>query len=164
MIENVDSQEKYGKHLDLESSRVSSTSSSLELSTLGDDLRSLTLVRTETEVSDSLSGVSWASEEDGVLTLWSSQSQLVQSDSLTTSLDDSSLGTSSESQSGDGGLWGLQQSDVVSDGTNDNDGLLSSTLLLQGSVDSGNRHRWSVNLRQEQRLQDNLVETGVSTT
>lgn len=150
--------------LDLESSRVSSTSSSLELSTLGNNLRSLTLVRTETKVSNGLSGVSWTSDKDGVLTLRSSQSQLVQGDSLTTSLQDSSLGTSSESQSGDSGLWGLQQSEVVGNGTNDNDGLLSSTLLLQNLVDSGKGNWRSVDLGKEQRSQDDLVERRVSTT
>lgn len=121
-------------------------------------------MRTETEVSDSLSRVSWTSDEDGVLTLWSSQGQLVQGNSLTTSLDDSSLSTGSESQSGDSGLWGLQQSDVISDGTDNNDGLLSSTLLLQDIVNSRDRDWWSVNLRQEQRSQDDLVKWSVSTT
>lgn len=121
-------------------------------------------MRTETEVSDSLSGVSWASEDDGVLTLWSSDSQLVQGDSLTTSLDDSSLGRGGESQSGDGDLRDIQQSDVVGDGTNNNDSLVSSTLLLQGHVDSGKRHRRSVDLGQEQRSQDNLVEWSIGTT
>lgn len=121
-------------------------------------------MRTETEVSDSLSGVSWTSDEDGVLTLWSSQGQLVQGDSLTTSLDDSGLSTGSESQSGNSGLWGLQQSNVVSDGTDNNDGLLSSTLLLQHIVDSRDGNWRSVDLGQEQRSQDDLVESRVSTT
>lgn len=155
---------KFKARLDLETSRSSSTSGSLELSTLRLDSWSLVLVRTETEVSDGLSGVSWTSEEDGVLALWSSDSQLVQGDSLTTSLDDSSLGRGGESQSGNGGLWNLQQSDVIGDGTNNDNGLVSSTLLLQGVVDSGKRHWWSVDLRQEQRSQDNLVEWSVGTT
>lgn len=150
--------------LNLETSRSSSTSGSLELSTVRKDSWGLVLVRTEAEVSDSLSGVSWASDDDGVLTLRSSDSQLVQGDSLTTSLDDSSLGRGGESQSSDGGLRDVQQSDVVGDGTNNDDGLVSSTLLLQGRVDSGKRHRRSVDLGQEQRSQDDLVERSVGTT
>lgn len=155
---------RFKTNLDLETSRSSSTSGSLELSTVRQDSWGLVLVRTETEVSDSLSGVSWTSDEDGVLALWSSDSQLVQGDSLTTSLDDSSLGRGSESQSGNGGLWNIQQSDVVGDGTNNNDSLVSGTLLLQGVVDSGKRHWRSVDLRQEQRSQHNLVEWSVGTT
>lgn len=149
--------------LDLETSGVSSTSGLLELSTLGHNLRSLVLVRTEAEVSDSLSSVSWASDKDGVLTLRGSQSQLVQGDSLTTSLENLGLGAASESQSSDGGLWNLQQSDVVGDGTNNNNSLLGSTLLSDNGGDLGKRHRWSVDLGQEQRLQHNLVEWGVGT-
>lgn len=151
-------------NLDLETSRSPSTSSSLELSTLRQDSWGLVLVRTEAEVSNSLSVRSWTSQDQSVLTLWSSQSQLVQSDSLTTSLQDGSSGTSSESQSGDGSLRELQQSAVVGDGTNNNDGLVLVTLLLQGSGDSGDRNRWSVDLRQEQRSQDDLVELRLSTT
>lgn len=120
-------------------------------------------MRTETKVSNSLSGVSWASDNDGVLTLWSSQSQLVQGDSLTTSLEDSSLSTGSESQSSDGSLWSVQQSNIVSDSANNDDGLLSSTLLLQHIVDSGEGHWWSVDLGQEQRSQDHLVEWSIGT-
>lgn len=149
--------------LDLETSGVSLTSSSLELSTLRHDLWSLVLVRTEAEVSNSLSGVSGASDNDGVLALRSSQGQLVQGDSLTTSLDNSSLGTSSESQSGDGNLWNLQQSEVIGDSSDNNDGLLSGTLLSNNGVDLSKRHWRSVDLGQEQRLQDDLVEWGIST-
>lgn len=121
-------------------------------------------MRTHAEVSDSFSGVSWASNEDGVLTLRSSQGQLVEGDSLTTSLEDSSLGTGSESQSGDNSLWSFQQSDVVGNGTNNNDDLLRGTFLLQDTGDSGDRHRRSVDLRQKQRSQHDLVEWRVGTT
>ena len=65
---------------------------------------------TETEVSGGFSGVSGASDDQSVLTLWSSDSQLVQSDSFTTSLQDSCLGTGSESQSSDGSLWEVKDS------------------------------------------------------
>lgn len=119
---------------------------------------------TETKVSDGFSGVSWTSQDQGVLTLWSSDSQLVQSDGFTTSFDDLGSGTSGESQSGNGGLWEFKDSGVVSDGTNDDDSLVGSTFLFQSSGDSRDRDRRSVDLGQEQRLQDNLVEWSIGTT
>ena len=88
----------------------------------------------------------------------------VQSDDFTTSLQDGGLGTSSESQGSDSSLREVQQSGVSSDGTNDNDGLVSSTLLLQGTGDSGDRNWRSVDLGQEQRSQDDLVEWSIGTT
>lgn len=121
-------------------------------------------MRTETKVSDSLSGVSWTSQDQSVLTLWSFDGQLVQSDGFTTSLDDLGSGTSSESQSSNGGLWEFKDSGVVSDGTDNDNDLVSSTLLLQSSRDSRDRNRWSVDLGQEQRLQNNLVEWSIGTT
>lgn len=150
--------------LHLETSRSPSTSSLLELAALRHDSWSLVLVRTSTEVSDGLSGVSWASNDQGVLTLWSSDGQLVQGDALTTSLQDGGSGAGGESQSGNGGLWELEDSVVVSDGTDNDNGLVGSALLVQSLADSGNGDRRSVDLGQEQRSQDNLVEWSISTT
>lgn len=155
---------RFKVRLHLETSRSSSTSSSFELSTGRQDSWGLTLVRTSTEVSDSFSGLSWTSNDQSVLTLWSSNSQLVQSDTFTTSLQDSSSGTSSESQSSNGSLWEFENSGVVSDGTDNDNSLVSSTLLAQSSANSGDRDRRSVDLGQEQRLQDNSVEWSISTT
>lgn len=115
-------------------------------------------------MSDGFSGVSWTSQDQGVLTLWSLDGQLVQSDGFTTSLDDLGSGTGSESQSGDSGLWELKDSGVVGDGTNDDDGLTGRTFLLQSSGDSGDGDWRSVDLGQEQRLQDDLVEWSIGTT
>lgn len=118
---------------------------------------------TETEVSDSLTVRSGTSDDQGVLTLGGSQSQLVQGDSLTTSLENGSLGTSSESQSGNSALGELQDSVVISDGTDDDNSLLGSTLLLEDACDSGNRDGGLVDLGKEQRSQDDLVEGSIST-
>lgn len=118
-------------------------------------------MRTHTKVSDSLSGVSWASDDQSVLTLWSSGGQLVQGDGLTTSLEDGGLGAGSELQSSDSSLRELEKSGVVGDGTNNNNGLLGSTLLLESSSNSRDRHRWLVDLGKVQQLEDHLVEWGV---
>ena len=150
--------------LHLETLRSSSTSSSLELSTLGEDSWGLVLVRTHTEVSNGLSRVPWTSQDQGVLTLWSPDSQLVKGNALTTSLDDSGSCTSSESQSSNSGLWKLEDSGVIGDGTNDDDGLVGSTLTSESPGDPGNRHWWSVDLGQVQGSQNNLVEWCISTT
>ena len=151
-------------NLHLETLRSSSTSSSFELSTGRLDSWGLTLVWTHTEVSNSFSGVSWTSQDQSVLTLWSSDSQLIQSDTFTTSLDNLGSGTSSESQSSNGGLWEVVDSGIIGNGTNNDNSLVSRTFLLQSSRNSRSRNRWSVDLRQEQSLQNNLVEWSISTT
>ncbi|KAH3660542.1 hypothetical protein OGAPHI_007128 [Ogataea philodendri] len=148
----------------LESSRSSSTSSSLELSALGHDSWSLTLVWAEAEVSDSLSGASWTSDSQGVGTSWSSKSQLVEGDGLTTVLQDGLLGTAGESQSSNSGLWELEESDIVSDSSNNDNSLVSRTWLRQSLGDSGDGNWWSVDLGKEQRLEDELVEWSINET
>lgn len=121
-------------------------------------------MRTETKVLDSLSGVSWASDNDGVLTLRGSHGQLVQGDGFTSVLNDLSSGRAGKSQGSNGGLGEVQQSDVIGNGTNNNHGLVSSTLLAQHTADSVKRNWRSVDLGQEQRLQDDLVEWSIGTT
>lgn len=119
---------------------------------------------TETKVSDGFSGSSGTSNNQGVLTLGGSEGQLVQSDSFTTSLDNSSLGTSSESEGSNGSLGDGQQSVVVSDSTNNDDGLVGGTFLRKSLGDLGDRHGGSVDLGQEQRSENNLVEGSVSSS
>lgn len=119
---------------------------------------------TEAKVSDSLTSTSWASEDQGVLTLWSTSGELVQSDGLTTSIHNLGTGASGESESGNSGLWELKDTVVIGDGTNNDNGLVSGTLLLKSTVNSGHRHWWSVDLGKEQRLEHNLVEWSLSTT
>lgn len=150
--------------LHLEASRSSSTSTSLKLSSNRLDSGSLTLVRTHAEVSDSLSRVSRTSQDQSVLTLGGSSSKLIQSDGLTTSLQDLSLSTGSESESGNSSLGELKDSVVVSDSANNNNGLVSSTLLAKSSRNSRNRHRGSVNLGEEKLLENDLVERRVGSS
>lgn len=120
-------------------------------------------MRAHAEVSNSLSGVSGASDNQSVLALGSSQGQLVQSDSLTTSLQDGGLGAGSELQGGNSGLGELQQSVVVGDSANNDNGLVGSTLLAQGAGNSVNRNGGLVDLRQEQRSKDHLVKGSIGT-
>ena len=132
--------------LDLETLRSTLTSGSFELSTLRHNSWGLVLVWTHTKVSDGFSGISWTSQDQGVLTLWSSNGQLIEGDTFTTGLNNSGSGTSGESDSSDGGLLHVVDSGVVGDGTNNDDGLISGTFLFQGSRDSGDGDWWSVDL------------------
>lgn len=150
--------------LDLEGSRLSAATSTLELATLGLDSWSLMLVRTEAEVSDGLSRLSGASENDGVLTLWSTTSKLVQGDGLTTGLEDTGLSRLGESQSGNGSLWNLGDTVVVSDSANNNNGLVGGTLVLDGSSDTGDRDWRTVDFGQEEGSENHLVEASIGTT
>jgi len=109
--------------LDLETSGGSATTSSLELATLGLDVWFLVLVRTETEMLDCLSGVLWSTEEKSVASSWGTLSQLIQSQSLTTSCKDASTGGSGEAESSNAELWDGQETVVIGDGT-DNDNSL----------------------------------------
>lgn len=61
-------------HLDLETSGPSASTSLLELASLGLDIWFLVLVWAETEMLESLSGVLWSSEENGVASSWGSES------------------------------------------------------------------------------------------
>lgn len=149
--------------LDLETLRSSSASGGLGSQLLGLDSRSLARVRTETKVLDSLSGVSGASDDDGVLALGGSHSQLVQGDGLATVLDDLGSRRTGESQGSNGGLREVQQSDVVGDSANNDHSLVSNTLLAQHTADSVERHRGSVDLGEVQSLQDDLVEGSIGT-
>ena len=86
-------------------------------------LTCLVRVRTETEVLDSLTGVLWTTEKEGVGTGWGAHGELVDCEALTTGLGDSGTGSSGEAKGGDGELWNFQKTVVVGHGTNKDDGL-----------------------------------------
>lgn len=119
---------------------------------------------TETKVSDGLSGVSGASEHEGVLSGGGSDGELVQGDGLTASLDDSSSGSAGESEGGDGGLGELDESGVVGHGANNNNNLVSIALDLEVLDNLAGGDGRSVNLGEEKTLENSLVELGVSSS
>lgn len=120
----------------------------------------LVLVWSHAEVLDSLSRVLWSSEEKGVASSWSSQRQLIKSQSLTTSSDNASTGCSSESESSNAELGDGQETVVISDGANNHNGLVVG-LLGGVADDSGYRDRRSVNAGHKESAKNNLVEGGV---
>lgn len=111
----------------------------------------------KTEVLNSLTRVLWSSEEEGVASGWCSQGQLIQSKDLSTSGQDTSASSGGEAESSNAELWDGQKTVVIGNSSNDNDGLVVG-LLRRVSNDSGERHRWPVDLRHEQAAEDDLVE------
>lgn len=121
----------------------------------------LVLVGTEAEVLEGLTGVLGATEEEGVGTGGLLQSQLVKGNGLAAGSSDAGTGGGGEAESGNGGLGDGQETVVVSDGTNNNDGLLVVAVLKVGrnarEGDGG-----AVDAGHEQAAEDDLVEGGIS--
>lgn len=155
-------------YLHLETTRSTTTTSLLELPALGPDVRLLVLVRTETEVLDSLAGVLLATDEDGVATGGGAGGELVEGEALTTgSLDAGTCGVG-ESESSDGELGKLEDSVVVGDGADNDDGLgglggrSGNTTLRLGQVDDArDRDRRLVDLGHVESAENGLVESAV---
>lgn len=127
----------------------------------------LVRVRTEAEVLDSLAGVLWATEEEGVGTSWGTHSELVNGEALTAGGKDARTGSGSEAGGRNGELWDLKETVVVGDGADQDDGLalvlLGGVLVGGGRNNAGDGHWWAVDLAHHQPPQDSLVESGVGT-
>lgn len=119
---------------------------------------------TEAKVSNSLSGVSGASQHQSVLAGRGSDSKLIKSEGLTASLDDSSSGSAGESEGSDGGLGELDESGIVSHGADNNNDLVSIALDLEVLDNLAGGDGGSVDLGEEKTLENPLVELGVSSS
>ena len=120
-------------------------------------------VGTEAEVLDGLTGVLGATEDQGVAAGGGTQSKLVQGDGLTAGGDDAGTGGGGESQGSDGDLGEGQQTVVVGDGADNNDGALL-TLLVDVGNNAAQGDGRTVDLGHEQAAQDDLVEGRIGTT
>ena len=116
----------------------------------------LVLVWAETEVLEGLTGL-WSTEEEGVASGWGAESKLIQGENLTTGSQDAGAGGSGEAEGGDGELWDSQEAVVISDGSDNDNGLVVGLLGDVGG-DSGEGHWWSVDAGHEQAAEDDLVE------
>lgn len=118
------------------------------------------LVGTEAKVLNGLPGVLWSTEQEGVASGRSTESQLIQGQSLTSSSSNASAGSGSEAESGNTELWDGQKTVVIGDSSNDDDGLV---VRLLGGVGSDSRDGdWrSVDAGHKKTTQNNLVELGV---
>jgi hypothetical protein len=121
------------------------------------------LVGAETKVLDSLSGVLGSTEKERVATSGSPQGQLVESQSLSASGNDASTSGGSEAKGSNADLGDGQETVVIRDSANNDDGLVVG-LLGDVCHYSGQRNWGSVDARHEETAQDNLVEGGVGTT
>ena len=125
------------RHLNLETTRPSASTGTLELASLALNVGLLIFVRSHAEVLDGLTGVLGTTEEESVGAGGEAGGDLVHGEDLTASLLNASTGRSSDTKSGDGELGELQQTVVVSDGADDNDGL--ALVLLGGVLVGGSR-------------------------
>lgn len=127
----------------------------------------LVRVRTEAEVLDGLTGVLGSTEEDGVGTSWGTHSELINGEALTPGSQDAGAGSCGEAECGDGELGDGQETVVVSDGADQDNGLslvLLARVLVGGSCDDArDAHRRAVDLAHHQAAQDDGVELGVGT-
>lgn len=106
---------------------------------------------------DGLSGVLGTSEKEGVASSRSTESQLIESQDLSTGGDDARTSGSGEAEGRNAEFRDGQKTVVISDGTNNHDGLV---VRLLGGVryDSGDRDRGSVDAGHKQAAEDDLVE------
>lgn len=120
----------------------------------------LVLVGTHAEVLDGLTGVLGTAEQQGVAAGRGTESQLVEGQSFATGGDNAGAGSSGESESSDGDLRNLQETVVIGDSTNDDDGL-SLGVLVDLTLDTREGDGRSVDAGHEEAAQDNLVEAGI---
>ena len=117
----------------------------------------LVLVGTKAEMLDGFTSVLGTSQEQSVGSSWSPESQLVQSQSLTTGGNNASTGSGSETESRNTELGNCQESVIIGDGANNYDGLV--VRLLRGvRNDSGDRDGRSVDAGHEKAAENDLVE------
>merc|ERR1712130_549265 len=129
-------------NLNLEASAGASSASTFELTSLGTDVRLSVGTRHTrgTEMLNGLTGVLLSTKKDSVLSSGSSASQLVESEGLTSSLDDSASSCVGESEGADLQSRELEKTGVVQDGANDNgDAVLALALHLDAQLRDGDR-------------------------
>lgn len=142
--------------LDLETTRSSAATGTLELAALRLDVGFLVLVGAKAKVLESLTGVLGATDQQGVAAGGGTQSQLVEGQGLATGGDDAAAGGSGESQSGDGHLGDLEKTVVIRDGADNDDGLV--LLVADLALDAGQGNGGSVDPGHKEAAEDDLVE------
>lgn len=135
------------RHLDLETTRPSASTGTLELATLALDVGLLVLVGTHAEVLDGLTGVLGTTEEDGVGTGREAGSDLVDGEDFATGLLDTGTSRSGDAEGSNGELGELQQAVVVGDCADNDNGLVLvrviGVLVGSSSNDLGQADRYS---------------------
>jgi len=152
----------FGRCLYLEATRLSATTTPLELAALGQGERFLVLVRTHAKVLHRFTRVPLAPQQNRVRTSGCPQGKLVQSQSLSTSIENALLRGSRKAESGNGEFGDLSHTHVVRDGSDLYDDFrreVRYALCLLGNSRQGDGR--AVDFGEEQSVEDDLVEVGV---
>jgi hypothetical protein len=149
--------------LDLETTRSTLTTSLFELATLSTDVGLLVLVGTHTKVLDGFTVVLGTTDKDGVGTGGGTESQLIEGDDFTTSLQDTGLGSLGHMESSQRQLGQVQKTGVIGDGADNDKGLVGDILLGSVLGQTGHGDRRTVDAGHKETLQDNLVKVGIGT-
>lgn len=91
-------------------------------------LACLVLVGSETKVLNSLSGILWSTEKEGVASGGGTEGQLIQRQSLSSGSDNASASSCSEAERSNTKLWHGQKTVVVSDSSDHDHGLVIRLL------------------------------------
>lgn len=119
----------------------------------------LVLVWAEAEVLDCLTSVLGTSEEKGVASGGSTESQLIQSQDLPSSSENASTSSGGNSESSNAELGDDQEAVVIGDGANNDNSAL--VLLAKVRNNSGNGDGGSVDAGHEKSAEDDLIEGGL---
>lgn len=114
-------------------------------------------MRSEAKVLDSLSSILGPSKEEGVASGGGSQGQLIQSQNFPSCSKDACTSRCGESKGSDTELGDSQESVVISDCADNDNGLV---VRLFGGVrnDSGDRDRRAVDAGHKESAENDLVE------
>jgi len=119
------------------------------------------LVRTHAKVFDSLTRVPLSPQQDSVGSSRCTQSELVEGKNLTTGLEDAVLGRLGESQSGDGEFGNLEETDVIGDGPDIDDGFRGEVRNVFGFFyDAREGDGRFVDLGEEKAMENDLDNMG----
>ena len=116
------------------------------------------LVWTKAKVLNCLTCVLGASEEEGVASSGSTESQLIQGQDLSSSSENAGTSSGGDTESSNAELGDGQEPVVIGDGANNNNSAL--ILLAKVRDNSGHGDGGSVDARHKESAEDDLVEGG----
>ena len=139
-------------------SRVFEDAGGTDLPALRGGVRLLVLVGAHAKVLDGFPGVPLATEQDGVRASGCPDSESVESQDFTTSLEDALLSGLGEAESGDRELGDLGQTDIVSDGADLHDDLRVAVFHIGSFCDDFREGDGGlVDLGKEEAVEDGLL-------
>ena len=150
--------------LSLVCSRSPSSSCPLKLPSLGPDMRlgmRMRNSRSRTEVFNSLSWVSRSLDQKCILSWRSSSRQFVDRNAFSSCSQDSWSSSLWESKGTNCHLRQIELSDVVGDGSDDNDDLLFISFSAGFMLEFSKWNCWPIDPGHEESFQDNFVELGI---